>query len=93
MTSIFPNGTAFADWIGRNCDRCKKGPPPGHTGHNAACAIEDAIALASCFDGTLESACECPEKAASIAARLKWDRATYLETDCPEIDPETAPKP
>lgn len=84
----FPNGTAFADWIGRNCDQCKKGPPPGHEGPNTACDIENTIALAACIDGTLLlDGTQPEEKAAALAARLGWDGESYLETNCPEKDP------
>lgn len=86
--SLFPNGTAFMCWNGRNCDRCKKGPAPDIIGNNPLCEIEDAIALASCLDGKLTlDGTKTAEEAAALAARLKWDGQSYLETDCPEFEP------
>jgi len=75
-------------WSDRNCDRCVKGPKSNHVGRNTACAIEDAIALASATDGSLLHGGYTPiNKANEIARRLNWDGHSYLEHDCPEFVP------
>lgn len=84
---LFPNGTAFMMWTERNCDLCLKQMPAGGAGENPKCAIETAIALGACTDGTLlHDGTKPAEEAADLARRLNWDGVSYLETDCPEIE-------
>jgi hypothetical protein len=86
--SLFPNGTSHMMWRERNCNRCVKGPKPDLVGHNRACPIEDAIAIASALDGSLLHCGETPiNKANEIARRLNWNGQSYLEHDCPEFVP------
>ena len=81
---VFPNGTSFMVWYGRNCDRCWKSKVNEATG-KSHCAIEHAIALGSCSDGTLTGdGARTPAQAKRLADRLGWDGASYLETECPE---------
>ncbi len=88
---LFPNGTSFMIWQSRNCDRCWKCPKADHSGHNHKCAIENAIALAACSDGSLlHDGTTSRKKAEAIAQRLKWDGMNYLETDCPEREEKPA---
>lgn len=85
---IFPNGTSHMIWRERNCDRCIKGPKPEIEGHNEACPIEDAIAMAAATDGSLLHDGGTPlNKADSIAKRLNWDGESYLTNNCPEFVP------
>ena len=83
--SLFPNGTSFMIWHERNCSRCWKCPKAEHSGHNRKCAIENAIALAACTDGSLLHDGERTQaEAKAIGDRLGWDGTNYLESDCPE---------
>lgn len=87
--SLFPNGTSFMIWSERNCDRCVKGYDENkHSNGESDCDIENAIAKASVFDGTLLHSSSTPmNKADAIAKRLKWDGRSYLQHDCPEFVP------
>lgn len=90
--SLFPNGTSHMIWMDRNCDRCWKGPTINQVGRNPRCSIETAIAIATITDGSLlHDGTTKPQKAAKIAARLKWDGKCYLCHDCPERE-EKRPK-
>ena len=81
---VFPNGTSFMVWYGRNCDRCWKSKVNEATG-KSHCAIEYAIAVGSVSDGTLlAEGMRTTAQAKRIADRLGWDGISYLETDCPE---------
>ena len=80
----FPNGTSFAVWYGRNCDRCWKSKVNETTG-KSYCAIEYAISVGVVSDGTLlAEGTRKPAQAKRLADRLGWDGMSYLETDCPE---------
>src|SRR5688572_20665748 len=87
--ALFPNGTSYMIWTGRNCDRCvKRYDESKHAKGTSECDIENAIALASATDGTLlHGGCAPMNKADAIAKRLNWDGKTYLEADCPEFVP------
>lgn len=52
---IFSNGTQFADWTDRNCDRCKKGASVILEPHEwPTCEIEYAIGVAYIGSGKID---------------------------------------
>lgn len=52
--TVFPNGTSFEIWRGRNCHGCRKFRPEAATSRDG-CPIEVALAMAACLDGRIKA--------------------------------------
>jgi hypothetical protein len=79
--SVWPNGTSMMFWKDRNCDRCAKVGEIDHKTGESECEIETVLALSSIGPEAFSEG-----RASAVASRLKWDRETYLEHDCPEFE-------
>ena len=79
MVRPFSNGSQYADWQARNCNRCAKYNPERYDG---ACDIDGALGIAYIGTGTVPD---------DIARRMGYlDNQDAFTWDCPERQEPTS---